>query len=174
MRKPVLSSVETDPASIQPLGDLVLVKRLPDSEKTPSGMIWLPNTRNEKNPAQGPRRGVVVAVGPGDRELLLWCGNDKWVRDRSSGFCEGDLRPTFAYVLANGIPACPQCGGSMYIVAGANTVPHDKLHRPMHVEVGDEVIYNRAPANDVSINGEEYVFIHEEQHLLAVIEKGAA
>ena len=47
----------------------------------------------------------------------------------------------------------------------------------MHVKPGDEVIYTRVPANNVRLNQqysfsrEEYVFLHEEQHVVAVIER---
>jgi co-chaperonin GroES (HSP10) len=43
----------------------------------------------------------------------------------------------------------------------------------MNVHAGDEVVYPRVPANDVVINGEEYTFLHEEQHVLAIVEKEA-
>jgi hypothetical protein len=42
---------------------------------------------------------------------------------------------------------------------------------PMSVQVGDEILYWRSPANDVKIDGQEYVFLHEEQHLVAVLEQ---
>jgi len=46
-------------ASIQPLGDRVVVKAQPAEEKTASG-LYIPDTAKEK-----PQRGDVVAVGPG-------------------------------------------------------------------------------------------------------------
>lgn len=45
--------------SIRPLGDRVIVKALPQEEKTRGGVI-LPDTAKEK-----PQQGEVVAVGPG-------------------------------------------------------------------------------------------------------------
>lgn len=45
--------------SIRPLGDRVIVKALPQEEKTKGGVI-LPDTAKEK-----PQQGEVVAVGPG-------------------------------------------------------------------------------------------------------------
>lgn len=41
----------------------------------------------------------------------------------------------------------------------------------MQVAPGDEVLYTRAPANDVYIEGRPYVFLHEEQHIYAVVER---
>jgi co-chaperonin GroES (HSP10) len=44
----------------------------------------------------------------------------------------------------------------------------------MTVSPGDEVIYPRVPANDLRINGEEYTMLHEEQAVLAIVERDAA
>jgi len=49
-------------ASINPLGDRVVVKPEPAEEKTASG-LFIPDTAKEK-----PQRGTVVAVGPGKVE----------------------------------------------------------------------------------------------------------
>jgi co-chaperonin GroES (HSP10) len=53
--------------------------------------------------------------------------------------------------------------------------PGDKLKRgdraPMNVKPGDQVLYQRAPANVVSFDGVEYDLLHEEQHILAVLEQ---
>jgi len=46
-------------ASIQPLGDRVVVKPQPAEEKTASG-LFIPDTAKEK-----PQRGTIIAVGPG-------------------------------------------------------------------------------------------------------------
>jgi chaperonin GroES len=46
-------------ASIQPLGDRVVVKAQPAEDKTASG-LFIPDTAKEK-----PQRGEVVSVGPG-------------------------------------------------------------------------------------------------------------
>jgi len=50
---------KTKTATVTPLGDRVLVKRVQADEKTKGGII-LPDTAKEK-----PREGVVVAVGKG-------------------------------------------------------------------------------------------------------------
>lgn len=63
-------------ASVRPLGDRVLVKRVSSETKTKGGII-IPDTAQEK-----PAEAVVVAVGPGAvrddgsrRELLLKTGD---------------------------------------------------------------------------------------------------
>lgn len=44
---------------------------------------------------------------------------------------------------------------------------------PMNVKVGDEVIWTRTPANNTLIDGQEYVFVHEEM-IFGIIEQEAA
>jgi chaperonin GroES len=63
-------------ASVRPLGDRILVKRVSSETKTRGGII-IPDTAQEK-----PAEAVVVAVGPGAvredgsrRELLLKTGD---------------------------------------------------------------------------------------------------
>ncbi|MGD0192788.1 MAG: co-chaperone GroES [Rhizomicrobium sp.] len=46
----------------RPLGDRVVVRRVPEDQKTPGGII-IPDTVQEK-----PQEGEVVAVGPGARD----------------------------------------------------------------------------------------------------------
>lgn len=50
---------KTKSATVTPLGDRVLVKRVAADEKTKGGII-LPDTAKEK-----PREGIVVAIGSG-------------------------------------------------------------------------------------------------------------
>lgn len=49
----------TGTVTLKPMGDRVVLKRLPQEEKTAGG-IFLPDTAQEK-----PMKGEVVAVGPG-------------------------------------------------------------------------------------------------------------
>lgn len=42
--------------------------------------------------------------------------------------------------------------------------------RPMNVKPGDHVIYDQASNRVVIFEGEEYIVVHEEQHIIAVIE----
>ncbi|MEY4673491.1 MAG: co-chaperone GroES [Planctomycetota bacterium] len=68
---------KTKTATVTPLGDRVLVKRVQADEKTKGGII-LPDTAKEK-----PREGVVVAVGKGklldngSRQALQVKSNDR-------------------------------------------------------------------------------------------------
>lgn len=51
--------MSTGTLTLKPLGDRIVLKRLPQEEKTSGGII-LPDTAQEK-----PMKGEVVAVGPG-------------------------------------------------------------------------------------------------------------
>ena len=112
MRPVKYANVEAAIADVQPVGNQILVKRLPDLEG-PSGLVLPASARDADRP--GIRRGVVLAVGPGDR-----------MPDGSR--LEMELRP------------------------------------------GDVVVYTRAPSLGVSINGTEYTFLREHQHVYAVLE----
>lgn len=117
---------------LRPLGDLVLVRPLPEAEKI--GQIFLPD--NARNPERGLRRGVVVACGP------------------------GDMRHDFELKALDVPPELSKpCTDFSWWPRHA-----------MHVKPGDIVIYPRVPANGVTIDGAEHFLIHEEQHVLAVIE----
>lgn len=41
----------------------------------------------------------------------------------------------------------------------------------MCVQPGDEIVYARVPANDIRIDGEEYTLLHEEQHVLCIVDR---
>jgi len=58
------------------------------------------------------------------------------------------------------LPKCPWC---------SKIIRQGQRHE-MYVKVGDVVLYHRAPANNVVINGEEMVLLHCEQHVLAVLD----
>jgi hypothetical protein len=95
-----------------------------------------------------------VAVGPGDAMQMFHCE------------CGTSCFRTLLAAATRGFPRCEKCGESMQIVVAVKP----PARAPMHVSVGDEILYDRSPANDVSINGEEHCFLHEEQHVLAVLE----
>lgn len=127
-----LADVPAELADVTPLGDFVLVRRLPDAESKAG--IWIPDSA--RNPREGNRRGVVISCGPGDR-----------------------VHPR--HVVHNAL---------RQLAHGTTNVPR----HPMHVKPGDEIIYARVPANDIRIDGQEYMFLHEEQHILCVIEREAS
>lgn len=161
-------SVNADPATIKPLGDFVLVKKVSDVdlEQRYKNLIIIPAHR--QGPADWvPQIGKVVAVGPGDKMLMTLCPE-----------CDDPLESmphgvTAAWAAEHGFGICRFCGSKLipYSIDGDATVVDYRLL--MHVSVGDEVIYARWPDNDVEIRGEQYTFLHEEQGILAVIEREA-
>lgn len=142
------ANVITSPDEVNPYGDLVLVRRLPEDDIR--GRIFLPN--GSANPDKGLRRGVVVSAGPGDKLLLVVCVPCGTTRVR---------------VLDAPWGSCEYCGSTEAKVL-------DQRRAPMHAKVGDEVIYTRVPANEIDIDNVTHTFLHEEQHILAVIEREAA
>lgn len=95
-------------ATIRPLGDRVLVKRLEAEEKTAGGIV-LPDTAKEK-----PKQGKVIALGDGKR-------------------------------LDSGETA------------------------DFQVEEGDTVLFGSFAGTEVTVDGEEYVLMSEDD-ILAIIE----
>lgn len=138
------------------MGDFLLVKPL---ETHITDLLWLPNT--VKRGAQQLRRGRVIAAGPGDKLVTVRCtecGTERefvalleWLH---SDHLRGPVRTKH----------CRLCGCRQF-----DLVDTDK-RVPMEVQPGDEILYWRAPANDVRIAGAEYVFLREGQHVVGVIE----
>lgn len=62
--------------------------------------------------------------------------------------------------------------GRVLAVGPGDRLP-DGSRAPMGVKVGDEILYSRAPANGILIDGRETVFLHEEQHIEAVLEEAS-
>jgi co-chaperonin GroES (HSP10) len=134
---------------IRPLGDLVLVKRIRDEFYDSRRLIWMPDLKRYQE--DGKRIGEVLMCGPGDRLFVWMC----W-----------KCRPSGATTLSTFMapPKCKACGNtSLELVA--------QQRHAMNCKPGDRILYDRSPANDVQIDGESYTFLHEQQHVLAVLSK---
>ena len=169
MKHPYMVSVDVDPATIKPLGDFVLVKKVSDVdlEQRYKNLIIIPAHR--QGPADWvPQIGQVVAVGPGDGLLFARCRNG----------CDEESMPRAMlteWVASHGSGTCPECGSRMELVEEPGKPGFAYVSRAaLHVSVGDEVIYARWPDNDVEIRGEQYTFLHEAQAILAVVEREVA
>lgn len=150
MNQPKHLSVAAELEEIRPLYDFVLVRRLDDDGKK-DGLVILPDTaRNPMKP--GVKQGKVIACGAGDKSPRTYWSCSKCKR------IWGIYENAFAEV-------CNKCG-NWATLDGCD----DAGRIGMHVKPGDTVLYQRAPANNVVINGGEYVFLHEESQILAVIE----
>jgi chaperonin GroES len=75
MGEPHMASADVDIDKLTPLADMVLVRRLPDEEKTASG-LFLPATGRDKR--EGLRVGVVLRVGRGDYRVTHYPGGEFW------------------------------------------------------------------------------------------------
>lgn len=159
-------------STIRPIGDFVLVRPFPREHGTGS-LIIDPGTQmtkdgrwRTKNRLRGNQMGEVIAVGKGDRMFGYICCFCSFIRNA----------PTRDFRIAGArTPKCSICHEPMYL-AMADRVAGIPLSKraPMNVQPGDIVIYPQVPANEVSINGERLIFLHEEQHVLAVVEEEVA
>jgi co-chaperonin GroES (HSP10) len=124
----------------RPLHDQILVKR-EDSPRM-SGLIHLPDNAQVQADGRGEiHQGIVVALGPGDLVKCVPCGG------------LGDYNPT-----AMAPPDCPYCNGS-----GMRRYPID-------LKLGDRILFWFHMGADVTIDGEQFIVLHEEQHVQGVLE----
>ena len=96
-----------------------------------------------------------------------------------------DLRPIGDQVLVKADPA-EELAGRIYIPetarkkeflrtgkvvsVGLGDMLRDNKRGPMHVAPGDRIIYDQASNRVVIFEGEEYLVVREEQHIIAVID----
>lgn len=152
-------TISADPATLTPLYDFVLVKPFPKDD----GLIINPGVhmtgdfRWRSDRPRGNRFGAVVAVGKGDRMVGLKCEQCDELATRID---------TAKFRI------CRSCGGDLKYSAECEAL--SEMRAPMHVVPGDVVVFPRVPANEILINQEEYVMLHEEQHILAVVDRAAA
>jgi co-chaperonin GroES (HSP10) len=147
-------TIYADLLKLTPLHDFVLVQPLPhpDTIIIDPGIHMTQDYRWRSDRPRGNRYGRVVAIGLGDRLLSFAC--DK---------CHG---ATWRIESAKRFTC--KCGGSL------EALPLTPRRAEMHVQIGDVVVFPRVPANEIEINDVEYCFIHEEQHVLAIIEENHA
>lgn len=153
--------IKTDLAALQPLGDFVLVKPFPPDDLIINpGVHMTRDFRWRSDRPKGNRYGTVVAAGPGDVGVVYDC----------------DCGASFPLIAAHrGVVKCPHCHGKNVKLHVHGTNGRIQVWRAeMHVKPGDVVLFPRVPANEVEINGEAYVFLHEESQILAVVEQEAA
>lgn len=136
-------SVDVPIEQIRPRGDFVLVRRLPDYRS----FFWVP--RQNERAIQDLRIGEVLQVGPGDAAYIGWCR-----------YCDVFTRRMLVPPVK-----CTYCGKALE--DGVST--HANI--ALGVRVGDKVIYPRVPDNDITVNGEELTMLHEECHVLAVLDE---
>lgn len=159
-----------DPTTIKLLSDRALIRDLGDPTMY-AGCIIIPETCRESRAQQewgNLRIGEVLAVGPGDRWLETWVGEDGSVgRKQLMGtcpLCEGCGRTYFdirAYkTLPGGDGKCGECDG-------AGKVP---VCVPPQCKPGDRVLFSRRREAEFIINGDKYSLVNSEQSVVAVLE----
>jgi len=162
-RSHVFESVEQrmdhlDPRDVGMLGDRVLIEYLPGDERI--GSIWLPDVCRDKEKL---RWGNVIAVGPGDKYIETVADQRRMDGDgrvplrrkhaeRECRTCNG----TGEIKVLAGIIPCPQCDGS------------GNLRLPMACKSGHRVLYSRRLEAEVTIQGQTYGMVHEEQSVFGI------
>lgn len=136
------ANIPAELANLRPCGDFVLVRVIPEPEM--AGRIVLPQGRKEN---LAPRIGEVIAVGPGDKLPL----SNKEMRQLADA--DGGIVRPWADEIVYEVRA------DIWWTRG-----------PMHVKPGDRILYWRTYANEVVLNDELYQLIHEEQHIVGVLE----
>lgn len=156
-------NVDTTDRTLTPRGDFVLVRRkLELEDRGPNKIVavdW------QRNPKHGLKRGVVVVVGPGDRLFMVRCSA---ARRNHPDTAMSEYRLESAKNWK-----CRECGAPLEFMTNPQTGKLVVWRASMNVKAGDEVLYWREPMNDVRIDNEDTVFLHEEQHIVAVLEEGS-
>ena len=146
----------------RPLDDGIIVEIDP-IEMHRRGLLHLPMTSADARGYSGHLGGTtvfgtVLAVGPGERVLILGCDNCGRLRIVSGNYWRSDHR-----FLATG--KCIACDTRGYRIVGTD-------HLPMAVKVGDKVAYpHRAGGQEFMVQGKRCLFMNERQYVMGVVEE---
>lgn len=166
---PYARSIIGDISKLKPLGDFVLVKpftldehlAMEDRLMAPSPIKMTNDGRYVSNRPRGLQYGKVIACGAGDRVMLLVCQD-----------CNA-YQPRIERGQDSKKWRCGLCGGFRLESAASDRPEIAEIARAsLGCSLGDVILFPRVPANEISINGEGFVMIHEEQHVWAVVELG--
>ena len=161
-------SIIVDLAKIRPLGDFVLIRPLSedaqmemeDRKIAKSPIHMTRDGRYRSSRPRGLRYGVVVACGPGDKGVVYECR------------C-GNLFPVALSTreAQRHKLECAACGDAAEFHLHVNESDEAQIWRvPLGCRIGDMVIFPRIPANEITINDQEFIVAHEEQHIWGVME----
>jgi co-chaperonin GroES (HSP10) len=171
MEQPVLDAINTNTevSSFRLLGDQVLVEpqEKPELFDNFNGVLYLPQ-KPERGKGEFFYVGRVVSCGPGDkiREGKVRPDGSRAAYLAPEQKCEdcNGMGLALAYGGMAGLGAfvdCPTCHGTGKVSG----------RWPIHVKPGDLVLYERRPWAEVELDRKRYVILHEEQHIVAVIEE---
>lgn len=164
------------------LGDQVLVRCLGTADK--QGSIHIPASAQEgrkihQSGGDYLHRGEVVLVGPGDKMIWFSC-NDCQARQQviADKLFPYDHERQSATVVSGKVK-CAACGSRSVDIWDRGDSTAIPTRAEMHVSVGDTILYEsrrdaklqarRFPSLG-GLDEDQYVILHEEQHVLAVIE----
>lgn len=148
-------NVEVKPENVTPLYDNLLVRRIYD---TYEGQIIAPGVEQTvdgrwvRKTDSGPRKGVVLAAGRGDKITKLRCE------------CCGKVYP-YPPVQNLALWSCLRC----HTVNSVSPFESNNGRHRLAVGVGDTIIYPRFESSHVVIDGHPYTFVREAD-VMAVIE----
>ena len=146
--------MDIDPSKIRLQQDRVLLRDIPEEER--HGSLYLPEVcRNQEKI----RRGIVIAVGPGDSKIERAADQhdvhpDGYVRTKARRVkcrvCDGSIQPWDAHW------SCQTCKDT-------------RVGRlPMSVRPGDRVLYSQRQEAEIFINHQRYGICHEEQAIIGI------
>lgn len=160
--------IEAQIENLTPLHDFVLVKPMePTDTVLKSGLHMTADKRWRSDRPKGLRYGTVVRVGRGDRSFIMKCPK--------CFSCSADILDFIKFGIVGRIggksPYCYNCA-SLLVPAELESIddtPSGEYRAPMHCKVGDVVIFPRTPNNEMELDGEPYVWLHEEGQVLAIM-----
>jgi co-chaperonin GroES (HSP10) len=147
-------------ARLLPLEDRLVVRVEP--EKSEHHGLVIPEIARRAGAMGGDkflRIGVVVKAGPGD----AW--------PPFQGFCPECVEAVWLWPAPEADVDHQRCPNCKNLVMELSSEPGRR--RPMDVGVGDRILFDRPSDRLLAVEGDdaEYVFLHEEQHVLAVLEE---
>jgi co-chaperonin GroES (HSP10) len=146
----------TNPADWHPIYDRVVIKALP--EDVAEGSILIPDQARDRSKL---RRGLVVAVGPGDPYIQYGTPNNDGTSKLKAvkcSLCHRAKRLFSTGIPKAGVDNCFACKGT-----GLGTLP-------MTVKPGDVVLFDRRREAEFNVDGETYCLVNESQSVFCILE----
>lgn len=179
MRELYKVSIPAELENVYPFGDCVLVQRTDADERgetvSPAGVI---SPKIPRHAVQSLHTGVVLRVGPGDRLIVFRCATCGALKRINASHSRPFQGRDYSFVTT-----APGATDHLSDCDYEDWHQEGEERRPMGVKPGDKILYPRVPANDVrmaafdqqsfNVGGANFTFLHEEQHVWAVLEEAA-
>lgn len=170
--------------NIRLLGDQVLVRCLGTANM--QGTIHIPMSAQEARKIHQDgedylHRGEVLAVGPGDRLVYFWCDNCGTQEQR---LVDRLWKTADSVTQVSKVPKCRFCGFGTHTLHDFNHTERTAAltsRAPLGCKVGDVILYERrrdamlksTRFPSLGLEDEMLLILHDEQHVLAVLESEA-